>query len=104
MTPLFCRRLKLQPKSAIDADSATITHKSRESTYPPSQVKGCTRPLTPTTASVLKKLEPMMLPITKSFCPLRAETIAEASSGSDVPAATTASVDPSARSNHPNVS
>ena len=48
-------------------------------------------PLNPTTASVLKKFEPMMLPSTKSFCPFRAEAMADANSGSDVPAAQVAS-------------
>ena len=42
----------------------------------------------PTTASVLNKFEPMILPKAKSFSPLRAAAIELASSGSDVPMAT----------------
>ena len=41
----------------------------------------------PTTASVLKKLDPTMLPRTNSFSPRLAEATALASSGSEVPMA-----------------
>ena len=42
----------------------------------------------PTTASVLKRFDPMMFPKTNSCSPRRADATALASSGKDVPAAT----------------
>ena len=42
----------------------------------------------PTTSSVLKRFDPMMLPNARSFSPLRAAAIELASSGRDVPTAT----------------
>ena len=49
---------------------------------------GAIAPASPTTASVLNRLEPIILPTAKSTSFLRAAAIDEASSGSDVPTAT----------------
>ena len=83
--------LKLNPKIPMESVRRTMTGKSRVKTSGETSLNGDIAPLVPTTASALKKLEPMMLPSVSSFCPRRAEAMADASSGSEVPAAMTVS-------------
>ena len=75
----------------MDSVRTSMTGKSRVKTWSETSLNGVIAPLVPTTASELKKFEPMMLPSVSSFCPRRAEAMADASSGSEVPAAMTVS-------------
>ena len=68
-----------------------MTGRSRVKTSGETSLNGDIAPLVPTTASELKKFEPIMLPSVSSFCPRRAEAMADASSGNEVPAAMTVS-------------
>ena len=58
-----------------------MTGRSRVKTSGETSLNGDIAPLVPTTASELKKFEPIMLPSVSSFCPRRAEAMADASSG-----------------------
>ena len=82
-------RRKLHPKTAIDNDTNTIIGKSRVNRYGLMSLNGEIVPASPTTASVLKRFDPTMFPSTNSCSPFRADATALASSGSDVPSATT---------------
>ena len=57
---------RLYAKSAIDNDNMIIAGKSRVNTPIEVISNGLIAPLNPTTASALKKLEPTILPTTKS--------------------------------------
>ena len=56
-----------------------MTGRSRVKTSGETSLNGDIAPLVPTTASELKKFEPIMLPSVNSFCPRRAEAMADAS-------------------------
>ena len=79
---------RLMPNTAMESDATAISGRSRDRTYGEKESTGEMTHASPTTASVLKKLEPTMLPRTNSFSPRRADATALASSGSDVPTAT----------------
>ena len=92
--------LRLNPKIPMESVRRTMTGRSRVKTSDEKPLNGDVAPLVPTTATEFKKFEPIMLPSISSFCPRRVEAKADASSGSDVPAAMT--VSPISSSETPN--
>ena len=92
--------LRLNPNIPMESVRRTMTGRSRVKTSGETSLNGDIVPLVPTTVSELKKFEPIMLPSVSSFCPRRAEAMADASSGSEVPAAMT--VSPISNSETPN--
>ena len=69
---------------------------------PPKSRIGEIKPVIPRMARILKTLEPTTLPMAMPLCPLRADMMEVASSGSDVPPATI--VRPMMASDTPNCS
>ena len=76
MTPghMGCRLFT--PKKSIEIDSSVRSGRSRFRTYGENESTGEMTHASPTTASMLKRLEPMMFPSTNSCSPRRADATA----------------------------